>query len=274
MSSESNPTVTDLRPAESPAVEIVVPVYNEAATLAANVATLRDFLAANLPQPWRIVIADNASTDATLAIAHELAAGDARIRAFHLDRKGRGRALKAAWLTSEAAVVAYMDVDLSTNLAALPPLLAPLLAGEADVAIGSRLTRGAIVTRQWKREALSRGYNLLIRLLFRPGFADAQCGFKAMTRAAAQALLPAVENDAWFFDTELLLLAAARGCRIREVPVEWVEDLDSRVDIPKTIAEDLRGLWRMRCRREARPAPAAGSPRLAARRDAGRSVLP
>jgi glycosyltransferase involved in cell wall biosynthesis len=264
----------DARAGEPPAVEIVIPVYNEAATLAANVATLREFLAANLPQSWRIVIADNASTDATLAIAHELAAGDARIHAFHLDRKGRGRALKAAWLTSDAAVVAYMDVDLSTNLAALPPLLAPLLAGEADVAIGSRLTRGAIVTRQWKREALSRGYNLLIRLLFRPGFGDAQCGFKALTRAAAQTLLPAVENDEWFFDTELLLLAAARGCRIHEVPVEWVEDLDSRVDIPKTVAEDLRGLWRMQFRREPRPEPVAASPRLAGRGRAGRSLTP
>ncbi|HEU5431326.1 MAG TPA: dolichyl-phosphate beta-glucosyltransferase [Thermomicrobiales bacterium] len=275
MSSEPNGAAALARPGEPAAVEIVIPVYNEAPTLAANVATLRDFLAANAPYRWRVVIADNASTDDTLAIARDLAASDARVGVLHLERKGRGRALKAAWLASEAAVVAYMDVDLSTNLAALPPLLAPLLNGEADVAIGSRLARGAVVMRQWKRETLSRGYNLLIRGLFRPGFADAQCGFKALTRAAAQALLPTIENDEWFFDTELLLLAAARGDRIREVPVEWVEDLDSRVDIPRTIAEDLRGLWRMRRRRDRHPAaaPVPGSPGLAAR-SAGRSSLP
>jgi glycosyltransferase involved in cell wall biosynthesis len=228
-------------------LEIVIPVHNEEATLAANVGRLRAFLEARAPYPWRITVADNASTDGTLAVAERLAA-DSRIWVRNLGQKGRGRALKDAWLASDAAIVAYMDVDLSTNLDALPRLIAPLAAGAADVGIGSRLTKGAVVTRQWKREALSRGYNALIRAAFRNRFSDSQCGFKALTRAAACALFPNVEDDAWFFDTELLLLAEQRGYRIHEVPVEWVEDLDSRVDIAQTVLQDLRGLWRLRTR--------------------------
>jgi glycosyltransferase involved in cell wall biosynthesis len=265
MSSESN-WAANSRPDEPAAVDIVIPVYNEEAQLAASVATLRDFLEVNAPWRWRIVIADNASTDGTLAVAHDLAARDQRARVFHLKQKGRGRALKTAWLASDADVVAYMDVDLSTNLASFPPLVAPLLGGQSDVAIGSRLRRGAVVIRQWKREVLSRGYNRLINVLFRNGFTDAQCGFKALTRAAAQTLLPDVRDDAWFFDTELLLLAEARGYRIHEVLVEWVENLDSRVDIPKTIRDDLYGLWRMRTTHLDRP-PALPAPRPLVRAD-------
>jgi hypothetical protein len=156
--------------------------------------------------------------------------------------------LRAAWLTSRADVVAYMDVDLSTNLASFLPLVVPLISGHCDIAIGSRLAPGAIVTRQWKRNLLSRGYNLLIKLFFRNGFSDAQCGFKALTRDAARALVPAVKDNNWFFDTELLLLAEAHGYRIHEVSVEWVEDPDSRVNVPQTVVEDLKGLWRLRLR--------------------------
>ncbi len=226
-------------------VEIVVPVHNEQATLARNVGILCAYLDASFPYRWRVTIADNASTDRTLAIAEDLALDD-RVDVFHLDQKGRGRALRTVWLLSDADIVAYMDVDLSTNLESFLPLVAPLVSGHSDVAIGSRLLRGAVVTRKWKREGLSRGYNALVRALFRNGFSDAQCGFKALTRTAARDLLPLVADDAWFFDTELLLLAEARGYRVHEVPVEWVEDLDSRVDIGRTVADDLRGLWRMR----------------------------
>jgi glycosyltransferase involved in cell wall biosynthesis len=206
---------------------------------------LAAYLESSLPYRWEITIADNTSTDRTLALAHMLAR-TCPVQVIHLAQKGRGRALKAAWLASEADIVAYMDVDLSTHLAALLPLLEPLATGTSDIAIGSRLRHGAVVTRQWNREFLSRGYNALIRLLFRHHVSDAQCGFKALTRTAAQALAPAVQDDAWFFDTELLLLAEARGYRIHEVPVEWVEDLDSRVNLRQTVLEDLRGLWRLR----------------------------
>ena len=104
----------------------------------------------------------------------------------------------------------------------------------------------AHVRRRLKREVLSRAYNALVHLLFRANFSDAQCGFKAIRADVARRLLPLVVDDGWFFDTELLLLAERDGCRIHEVPVDWIEDLDSRVDLVPTICGDLRGLWRMR----------------------------
>ena len=126
---------------------------------------------------------------------------------------------------------------------------APLYAGQADIGVGSRLMHGAVVSRQWKRDALPRGYNVLIQALFENRFSDAQSGSKSLTRASARALLPAVEDDAWFFDTELLLLAEAPGYRIHEVPVGWVEDLDSRDDLIPTVLADLQGLRRLRTHR-------------------------
>ncbi len=229
-------------------VDIVIPVYNEEQALPKSVATLRDYLNTYFPYEWRVIIANNASTDNTLAVAQELAAADPHISVLHLDRKGRGRALKAAWLASTADVVSYMDVDLSTNLQSFLPLIAPLATGHSDVAIGSRLLKGAVVTRQWKRELISRCYNMLIKLLFRNRFSDAQCGFKAIKSSVARQLLPEVENNEWFFDTELLLLAEDRGLRVYEVPVDWIEDLDSRVKIVSTATEDIRGLLRVRAK--------------------------
>jgi hypothetical protein len=157
--------------------------------------------------------------------------------------------LKAAWSASEAAVVAYMDVDLSTNLWSFLPLVAPLATGHSDVAIGSRLLRGAMVTRQWRREVISRCYNLLIKGMFANGFSDAQCGFKAIKRSVAQELLPQIEDNKWFFDTELLLLAEEQGYRVSEVPVDWIEDLDTRVELASTALEDVKGLLRVRAQR-------------------------
>ena len=227
-------------------VEVVIPVYNEERALHGSVATLVHYLTTHCHYRWSITIADNASTDRTPAVARQLAAANPRVRVLRLERRGRGRALKAAWLASDADIVAYMDVDLSTTLQSFLPLVAPLATGHGDLAIGSRLVRGAVVTRQWKREAISRAYNLLIKLLFRNRFSDAQCGFKALRRSVARELVPLVENDEWFFDTELLLLAEERGLRIYEVPVRWIEDLDSGVDIARTAVEDIRGLLRVR----------------------------
>ncbi len=230
-------------------VDIVIPVYNEEVALPKSVATLCEYLTTYLPYDWRVIIANNASTDNTLEIAQGLAAENPRVSVLHLDKKGRGRALKAAWLASDADVVSYMDVDLSTNLQSFLPLVAPLATGHSEVAIGSRLLKGAVVTRQWKREVISRCYNLLIKLIFRNKFSDAQCGFKAIKRSVARQLLPEVENNEWFFDTELLLLAEEQGMRIYEVPVDWIEDLDSRVKIVSTATEDIKGLLRVRARR-------------------------
>jgi glycosyltransferase involved in cell wall biosynthesis len=230
----------------APEVEIVVPVRNEERELVPNVTRLIAHLRYRFPFTARITIADNGSTDATWALARRLTdAYPGLVRAVRLDLPGRGRALRAVWPASDADVVAYMDVDLSTDLAALLPLVAPLVAGDADVAIGSRLAPGARVTRGLKRNLLSRGYNLLLRATLEVGFSDAQCGFKALRSDAARALLPYVEDNGWFFDTELLVLAERAGLRIHEVPVEWVDSPDSRVRIIATVLADLRGAWRL-----------------------------
>jgi hypothetical protein len=232
-------------------VEIVVPVYNEAAHLAERITELRAFLNDSFPFRALVTVVDNASTDDTFEVATRLADEHEGVAALHLSRKGRGLALRTAWSTSSAPVVAYMDVDLSTSLTALLPLVAPLLSGHGDVAIGSRLARGAHVVRGPKRELISRSYNLLLKCLLRGRFSDAQCGFKALRADAARQLLPLVKDDAWFFDTELLVTAQRLGLRISEVPVDWVDDPDSRVQIVRTALDDLRGVWRMALRRPA-----------------------
>ncbi|HMD56824.1 MAG TPA: dolichyl-phosphate beta-glucosyltransferase [Solirubrobacteraceae bacterium] len=253
---------------QAPAVEIVIPVYNEEHVLRASVSRLREYLRRQLPVSYAITIADNASTDGTLALARELARELPEVGVLHLDRKGRGQALRAAWSASDAEVVAYMDVDLSTDLDALPALLGPLLAGRGDVAIGSRLAPGAEVRRSVKRELISRAYNTLLRVMLRVGFSDAQCGFKAIRGDVVKPLLDEVFDEEWFFDTELLYRAQRGRLAIHEVPVRWVEDRDSRVAILATAWADWRGI--MRLRREADrplapgalPAGAGSVPRL------------
>ncbi|KLL12312.1 MULTISPECIES: glycosyltransferase [Protofrankia] len=230
---------------QQPLVEVVVPVYNEQEALDGSIRRLHDYLTRRFPFGWRITIADNASTDTTPVVARRLAGEFDRVRVARLEAKGRGRALRAAWSSSDADVVAYMDVDLSSGLEAFLPLVAPLLSGHSDVAIGSRLVRGSRVVRGPKREIISRCYNSMLRVAFHTSFRDAQCGFKAVRADVARALLPAVENDHWFFDTELLLLAERNGLRIHEVPVDWTDDPDSRVDVVATAMEDIRGMIRV-----------------------------
>jgi putative flippase GtrA len=228
-----------------PVLDVVVPVYNEQADLEPCVRRLHAHLTAALPYPFRITIADNASTDATLAIAQTLQAAIPEVVAVHLGQKGRGRALGAVWSASDAPVLAYMDVDLSTDLAALLPLVAPLISGHSDLAIGSRLAHGSRVVRGPKREVISRCYNVLLRRSLGARFSDAQCGFKAIRKDVAEQLLPLVEDTGWFFDTELLVLAERVGARIAEVPVDWVDDPDSSVDIVRTATADLKGIVRL-----------------------------
>jgi glycosyltransferase involved in cell wall biosynthesis len=243
-------------------IEIVVPVYNERRVLEGSIRRLHGFVAHELPLSWRIVIADNGSDDGTIAVARRLSYELTGVEVIRLRSKGRGRALRAAWSESRARVLCYMDVDLSTDLSALLPLVSPLLAGHSDLAIGTRLHRDARVKRSVKRELISRCYNRLLRLVLQARFSDAQCGFKAIRADAAAGLLPLVADDAWFFDTELLVAAQRRGLRIHEVPVQWVEDPDSRVRVLATALADLRGIARLLVHR--RPAPAhAISPRQA-----------
>lgn len=228
-----------------PVVDIVVPVFNEQASLENSVRRLHRHLRDNFTFAVRITIADNASTDATGRIAAALAAELEGVRTVRLEEKGRGRALHRVWSESEAPVLAYMDVDLSTDLAALAPLVAPLLSGHSDLAIGTRLNRSSRVVRGAKREIISRCYNLILKSTLSAGFSDAQCGFKAIRADVARELLPYVADTGWFFDTELLVLAERSGLRIHEVPVDWVDDPDSRVDIVATAKADLRGIGRL-----------------------------
>ena len=234
-----------VRPPGAIALEIVVPVYNERATLERSIRLLHRFLSARIDESWVVTIADNASTDGTPGLADRLAAELPGVQVLHLAEKGRGRALKRAWLGSSADVVAYLDVDLSTDLRALPPLVAPLLSGHSDVAIGTRLARTSRVVRGPKREFISRSYNFLLHRALGVTFSDAQCGFKAMRRDVAQSVLPHVEDTGWFFDTEMLVIAERAGLRIHEVPVDWVDDATSSVDIANTAMGDLKGMLRV-----------------------------
>ena len=227
-------------------VEVTVPVYNEEKVLAESVRQLHSYLTANIPFRFVITIADNASTDETFVIAQRMCAELPGVRAIHLDQKGRGRALRQVWSASTADVVSYMDADLSTGLEAFLPLIAPLVSGLSDLATGSRLSPGATVVRGPKREIISRAYNLLLRIVLAARFSDAQCGFKAARTDVIKALLPGVQDEAWFFDTELMMLAQRRRLRIWEIPITWVEDPDSSVDIVRTALADLRGVARLR----------------------------
>ncbi|MBC7231771.1 MAG: glycosyltransferase family 2 protein [Chloroflexi bacterium] len=228
-------------------VDVVIPVYNEEKDLERSVHTLQQFLREHVDYQWRIVIADNASRDRTLEIAQELSKRyPGEVTYIHLDQKGRGRALRKAWTESDADILSYMDVDLSTDLSAFPPLINSLIDSEYDVAIGSRLKKGAQVQRGLKREIISRIYNLIIKLMFCNKFSDAQCGFKAVTRRAVREIVPLIKDQAWFFDSELLLLAERLGYKIYEVPVKWRDDPDSRVNILNTAWEDIKGLFRVR----------------------------
>ncbi len=250
------------------ALDIAIPVHNEEVDLRPAVLRLHEYLSAELPFSFRITIADNASTDRTAAIADQLAAEMPTVSSIHLTEKGRGRALKKVWTDSDARVLAYMDVDLSTDLTALLPLVAPLISDHSDLAIGTRLHRGSRVVRGPQREFISRCYNLILRGTLAARFSDAQCGFKAIRRSVAAQLLPLVEDTGWFFDTELLILAERSGLRIHEVPVDWVDDPDSRVDIVSTARQDLLGVARV-----ARALATGSLPLAQVRRQLGRAPL-
>lgn len=242
-------------------VDLVVPVYNEQRALPGCVRVLHEHLRGSFPLDWSITIVDNASTDDTLRVAHELAESTDGVRVLHLDSKGRGLALRTAWSYSDADVAVYMDVDLSTGLDALLPLVAPLVNGHSDIAIGSRLAPGARTVRGTGREFVSRSYNTALRWSHGARFSDAQCGFKAVRTEVIRPLLPHVRDDAWFFDTELLLLAEHNGLRVHEVPVDWVEDVDTRVNVVRTAADDVAGLVRVAREKVRGTARVAGLPR-------------
>jgi len=231
-----------------PTVDIVIPVLNEAHVLRESIATVREFLLDDFSFEWRVVVVDNGSTDGTADVARELAARHADVVFLQLEIKGRGRALRHAWQQSRADVVCYMDVDLSTDLAELPRIVTAITEDGYDIAAGSRLLKESKVKRSHQRDLISRSYNIVLKLLLRTRFSDAQCGFKAVSRHAVDELVPQVVDESWFFDTELLVIAEHQGCRIKDVPVVWSEDDDSRVKIVSTAWDDLKGVFRLRRR--------------------------
>ena len=231
--------------AEPATVDITIPVFNEEAVLAKTIESLTRFLENNLLNPWLIIIADNASTDDTQAVSEMLCSQYQGVNYLRISQKGRGRALRTTWLDSNADIVSYMDADLSTDLVHFPQLIQSLESG-SHLAIGSRLSSESQVNRGFKREFISRGYNLLINSMFFTGLPDAQCGFKALTRATAEAIVPHIKNNNWFFDTELIVIAAKRGFTITSVPVKWIDDPNSTVNLISTAKEDVKGLVRLR----------------------------
>jgi len=246
-------------------VDVVIPVLNEAHVIEKSVGRLRAFLADALNHEWTILIVDNGSTDGTSEKARQLAQKFSDVRLLRLELRGRGRALREAWMRSEADVVCYMDVDLSTGLEHLPPLIDAIAVDGYHIATGSRLMRESRVRRSWNREIISQIYNVIVKLMVGTRFSDAQCGFKAVSRDTVRAIVPQIEDQSWFFDTELLVLAEKQGLRIKDLPIVWIEDDDSRVKIARTAWDDIKGLLRLR-RTLARglPAPSPGAARQAA----------
>lgn len=238
-------TNNGLSPACRASVDVVVPVLNEAHVLESSVGRLRMYLREHLRYRWRVVVVDNGSTDGTREVAERLAATYPDVRFLHLTQRGRGRALRSAWLQSDSDVACYMDVDLSTDLNHVAELIDAIIQEGYDVATGSRLSRESRTRRSFKREFISRAYNLLVRAVLFTKFSDAQCGFKAVSREVVERIVPQVEDQSWFFDTELLVLAEKQGFRIKDIPVLWIEDDDSRVKIVQTAWDDVQGVFRL-----------------------------
>lgn len=196
----------------APTVDVVIHACNAERELVGNVRLLHAYLMEEFPFTARITIADSASIDGTWPLALRLANEHANVRVLHLNQKGRARALAAAWLTSDARIVAYMDVDASTDVSALLPLVAPVVSGRWDISFGNQ-------------------------------FRDAHCGVKAMRADIARRLLPRVKNRTWFFDKELLVAAERAGLRIHELPVD--EAWSCRPEAATTLFRILRGVLPM-----------------------------
>ena len=232
-------------------VLMVVPTYNEQLVIAKNIKTAYTALAVLLKDhDWTLLVADNGSTDTTPGVVSALLAGCPRLAFWHTDKKGRGNALRQVWMQADADVVAYMDADLAADLAEVPKLIAALR--DADLAVGSRLSRGSSTDRSFFRECISRSYNLLSEILVGTSVSDLQCGFKAVKREVAQKILPLTTHDGWFFDTELIVFAEHLGFKVAELPVAWQESPDRRrkssVKVFSTIWDDLVSLWKLRRR--------------------------
>lgn len=232
-----------------PSVEIVIPVLNEESCLRASVENLVEFMRAEMSgeYDWRVAIVDNGSDDDTPAIGAALMESDPRVAYVRIEKRGIGAALRRGMKRSRADVVVYMDADMSADLRRLPALVDAVAFGGYDVAFGSRLLPDSRASnRKPIRLLASRVNSFIIRNMFGYPFRDSQCGFKAFSRNAIERTLDGVEDDAWFFNSEFLLRAYWNGCEMLEMPIAWVDDPDSKVDVRKVSAILLAGYWRLK----------------------------
>lgn len=228
---------------------VVIPTLNEATVIEKNLQTvILSFSSLLKNYEWQILVADNGSTDDTVALVQKLAAAEPKLTVWHTDKKGRGQALRTVWLNNEADIYAYMDADLATDLAFVPLLFQTL--DKADIAIGTRLQKKSKTSRSFFRELSSRVYNTLVRQIISLKISDTQCGFKAIKKEVAQKILPLTTHEGWFFDTELLALANLFSFKIKELPVQWNETPDGRrkssVKVLATAWDDIVHLIKLR----------------------------
>lgn len=229
---------------------IAIPALNEERVLAASVGSLSDFVVQALPScDVRILVADNGSTDRTAEIGMELAKSRQNVSYKQISRRGKGLAIRDAWSGHEADVFAFMDADMSTDLGDLPALIGAVIGG-ADIAVGSRFHPGSVVDRGLGRSLVSRCYSMWVRIIFSTKVSDIPCGFKAASRRIVRDVVPQVEDNAWFFDSEFVIRAERLGAVIEEVPVRWrdtgVNGRRSRVNVPKLAADYIRSTLRLR----------------------------
>jgi len=224
-------------------INITIPVYNEEKRMGDNVLKLYHYIKSSLKYPFEIIIADNGSTDNTPAIAKQLSYKYPEIKLLHIEQKGKGIAINTSWSRSKADILSFMDVDLSADLKHFQQLIDAILKDGYDITIGSRLITHKKVKRSLKREIISRCYSFLLKLAFFVKFHDAPCGFKAIKKEAADRLLPLINDAGWFFDSKLLIIGEKLGFKIKEIPIEWIDDPGSKVNIPGTAYEYLKAIF-------------------------------
>ena len=228
-------------------IDLVLPVYNGENYIEKSIRKLHDWIKQNPDHEYNIVIAINASTDNTLNIAKKLESElPNEIRVMNIPQKGRGVAIRTGWENSNAEICAYMDADLSADLKHITEIIEPIIKNEAQICCGSRKMQDSSVKTTLMRGVLSWLYNLTLRTTLGLKIADSQCGFKSIRTDAAKKIIPLVESNGWFFDSELLVIAQKNGFKIKAVPVKWIDDVQTTVIVPKIVTEFLKGIKRMR----------------------------
>ncbi len=232
-------------------VNITFPVLNEERILKEDVMKFYNFLKkSKFPYRFEITICDNGSIDDTKKVGEKLEKKVKEINYLRLSRKGRNFALKSSWTKSKASVVSYMDIDLATDLRFFLPMINMIIKDNCDLVVGNRLgLKSKVIDRNFKREFLSRNYNLLLRMFFFHKIRDHQCGFKAIKRNSFLKLnkeIPDIKEEIWFLDTELIIRAIKNKMKVEEIDVIWKDDPDSKVKVVKAVLEDLKGIVRLR----------------------------